>query len=266
MLDTMSLLAKALRIFGVYKLYERWLYEGLKNGETPSHIALILDGNRRWALERGYNPWIGHRFGAEKVDELLNWCLELGIKIITLYVFSTENFKRPNREVEELFKLLKEKGLQYLKDERIHKHRVRIKVIGRKDLIPQDVREVLEKLEEATHDYSNFFVNIAVAYGGRAEIVDATKSIASKVLKGELKIEDINEQVIEKNLYTADLPKNDPDLIIRTSGEERISNFLLWQCAYSELVFLDVYWPELRKIDLMRAIRIYQKRRRRMGA
>ncbi|MEM1584070.1 MAG: polyprenyl diphosphate synthase [Nitrososphaerota archaeon] len=262
----MSLLRAALRIFGVYKLYEKWLHESIKNGEIPSHVAIILDGNRRWALEKGYNAWIGHRFGAEKVDELLDWCLELGIKIITLYVFSTENFKRPRREVKELFQLLKEKGLQYLRDERIHKHHVRIKVIGRKDLIPQDVREVLEKIEEATQNYSNFFVNIAIAYGGRAEIVDATRSIVSKVLRGELNIEDIDEKIIEKHLYTADLPKNDPDLIIRTSGEERISNFLLWQCAYSELVFLDVYWPEFRKIDLMRAIRIYQKRQRRLGA
>lgn len=260
------MLREVLRIFGVYKLYEKWLYESIKNGKMPSHIALILDGNRRWALERGYNPWVGHKFGAEKVDELLNWCLELGVKIITLYVFSTENFKRSRREIEELFQLLKEKALQYLRDERIHKYNAKIKIIGRKDLIPQDVREVLEKLEEATHDYSNFFVNIAIAYGGRAEIVDAARSIVSKVLRGELKIEDINEQVFEKHLYTADLPKNDPDLIIRTSGEERISNFLLWQCAYSELVFLDVYWPEFRKIDLMRAIRIYQKRQRRLGA
>ncbi|MCL7401387.1 MAG: polyprenyl diphosphate synthase [Thaumarchaeota archaeon] len=262
----MGLLKRILEVFGAYKLYERWLYESIKNGEMPSHIALILDGNRRWALERGFEPWEGHRYGAEKVDELLNWCLDLGVKIITLYVFSTENFKRSNREVEKLFQLLKEKAMQYLEDERIHKHQVRIKVIGRKDLIPEDVRIVLEKLEEATNNYCSFFINIAVAYGGRAEIVDATKSIASKVLRGELRIDDINEQVIEKHLYTADLPKNDPDLIIRTSGEERLSNFLLWQCAYSELVFLDVYWPEFRKIDLMRAIRTYQKRQRRLGA
>ena len=262
----MSLLEKVLRIFGAYKLYERWLHKRIKNGEIPLHIALILDGNRRWALEKGYKPWEGHRFGAEKVDELLDWCFELGVKIVTLYVFSTENFKRSAKEVQELFQLLKEKGLQYLKDERIHKNHVRIKAIGRKELLPEDVREVLEKLEEATSNYDNFFINIAVAYGGRAEIVDATKNIVRKVLSGQLNIDDINEELIGKHLYTADLPKNDPDLIIRTSGEERISNFLLWQCAYSELVFLDVYWPEFRKIDLMRAIRIYQRRHRRLGA
>lgn len=262
----MSLLEKVLKILGVYKLYEKWLHESIKSKEVPLHIALILDGNRRWALEKGYNPWEGHKFGAEKVDELLDWCLELGVKIVTLYVFSTENFKRPAREVQELFQLLKEKSLQYLKDERIHKNRVRVKAIGRKELLPEDVRQVLEELEEVTSDYDNFFINIAVAYGGRAELVDATKRIASKVLCGELNIKDINEELIEKHLYTADLPKKDPDLIVRTSGEERISNFLLWQCAYSELVFLDVYWPEFRKIDLMRAIRIYQRRQRRIGA
>ncbi|MCS7126074.1 MAG: polyprenyl diphosphate synthase [Aigarchaeota archaeon] len=262
----MSLLRRTLNLLGIYKIYEKWLYDNIKKGEIPSHIALILDGNRRWAIEKGYVPWEGHRFGAEKVDELLNWCLELGVKIVTLYVFSTENFKRPEKELSELFKLLEEKAQQYIKDSRIHKNRVKIKVIGRKNMLPEHLNDILQKLEEATMNYDNFFVNIAIAYGGRAEIVDATKNIAQKVLRGVLRLEDIDEKIIEKHLYTADLPKNEPDLIIRTSGEERISNFLLWQCAYSELVFLDVYWPEFRKIDLMRAIRIYQKRKRRFGA
>ncbi|MEN2974272.1 MAG: polyprenyl diphosphate synthase [Candidatus Caldarchaeales archaeon] len=262
----MSLLKWILKIFGIYKIYEKWLYDNIKNGEIPSHIALILDGNRRWALGRGFNPWEGHRFGAEKVDELLNWCLELGVKIVTLYVFSTENFNRSEKELKELFELLDKKSKQYLKDDRIHKNKVKIKVIGRKEMLPESVRNSLRELEEATVNYDKFFVNIAVAYGGRAEIVDAARSIAQKVLEGVLRPEDIDEKLIERHLYTSDLPKNDPDLIIRTSGEERISNFLLWQCAYSELVFLDVYWPEFRKIDLMRAIRIYQKRQRRFGA
>ncbi|MEM3952247.1 MAG: polyprenyl diphosphate synthase [Nitrososphaerota archaeon] len=262
----MSLFERILKIFGVYKLYEKWLSRVIRDGKIPTHIALILDGNRRWAKERGLNPWDGHRLGADRVNDLLNWCLELGVKIVTLYVFSTENFKRPREEVEKIFELLKERAQNFLNDERIHKHKVRIKVIGRRELIPIDVEEVLRKLEDATKTYDNLFINIAVAYGGRAEIVDATKSIAKKVLEGELSIDEIDESVIEQHLYTADLPKNDPDLIIRTSGEERISNFLLWQSAYSELVFLDVYWPEFRKIDLMRAIRTYQRRQRRMGA
>lgn len=255
-----------LKLLGAYKLYERWLSNTIKEGEMPSHIALILDGNRRWAADRGLYPWVGHRFGAEKVDELLNWCLDLGIKVVTLYVLSTENFKRPRHELQEIFNLLKEKSIHYLNDERIHRHRVRIKVIGRRELLPPDIREALERLEEVTKNYDNLFVNIAVAYGGRAEIVDAARKIAEEVAAGRLKPEEIDERVMERHLYTADLPNHEPDLIIRTSGEERISNFLLWQSAYSELVFLDVYWPEFRKIDLMRAIRIYQRRQRRMGA
>lgn len=262
----MSLLRKLMNLFGVYKLYEKLLYNSIKDGEIPSHIALILDGNRRWARSKGMAPWEGHKFGARKVDELLDWCLELGVKIVTLYVLSTENFKRPDEELQELFRLLEEKSRQYLHDERIHRNKVKVKVIGRKEMLPQNIRKYLEEVEEATANYGNFFLNIAIAYGGRAEIVDAMRNIAQKVREGRLMPEEIDEKVIEQHLYTADLPKNDPDLIVRTSGEERISNFLLWQCAYSELVFLDVYWPEFRKIDLMRAIRTYQKRNRRFGA
>lgn len=262
----MSLFIKLLKFLGAYKLYEKVLERSVRSGEIPEHVALILDGNRRWALGRGLPPWDGHRVGAEKIDELLEWCRELGIRVITLYVLSTENFKRPSRELEEIFRLLKEKALEYLDDRRIHRNKVRVKIIGRKNLLPRDVREALEKLEKATEGYRNLYVNIAVAYGGRAEIVDATRKIAEDILRGRLRVEDIDEETMEKYLYTSELPKDEPDLIIRTSGEERISNFLLWQSAYSELVFLDVYWPEFRKIDLMRAIRTYQRRERRMGA
>jgi len=255
-----------LKFIGAYKLYEKWLERTVKSGEIPSHVALILDGNRRWAADRGLYPWLGHRFGAEKVDELMGWCMELGIKVITLYVLSTENFKRPRRELNEILRLLKEKSIDYLHDKRIHQNRVKIRVIGRKHLLPEDVREALERLEQATSKYDGLYVNIAVAYGGRAEIADATRKIAEDVEAGKIKVEEIDEKLIEKYLYTAGLPNHEPDLIIRTSGEERISNFLLWQSAYSELVFLDIYWPEFRKIDLMRAIRTYQKRERRLGA
>ncbi|MCD6260423.1 MAG: di-trans,poly-cis-decaprenylcistransferase [Thaumarchaeota archaeon] len=261
----MQILEKLLKIFGVYKLYEKWLEETIKKGEIPIHIAVIMDGNRRWARKKGLYPWLGHRFGAEKVDELIDWCINLGIKVITIYALSTENFKRSKRELEEIFRLLKEKSLEYVNDERLHKHGIRVKVIGRKDLLPRDVRDALEKLEEATSKYNNLYLNLAVAYGGRAEIVDASKNLIKDVLAGKVKVDEIDETILERYLYTSDIPNHEPDMIIRTSGEERISNFLLWQSAYSELVFLDVYWPEFRKIDLMRAIRIYQKRQRRFG-
>ncbi len=255
-----------LRAIGVYKLYEKWLERAIGKGEMPSHIAIIMDGNRRWALEKGLEPQFGHRAGADKVEEVINWCLKFGIRIVTFFVLSTENFKRSSEELAELFNLLKEKATKYLEGDTLHKHRIRVKVIGRRQLLPPDVRAVLERLEEETRNYDNLFVNLAIAYGGRAELTDAAKKLAEDVVSGKLKIEEISEDVIGKYLYTADLPIQDPDMIIRTSGEERISNFLLWQSAYSELVFLDVYWPEFRKIDFMRAIRTYQTRVRRFGA
>jgi len=254
-----------LKLIGAYKLYEKWLERVIRKGEIPSHIAIIMDGNRRWAAKRGLEPWLGHKVGADKVEEVVKWCLNLGVKVITLFVLSTENFKRSRKELKELFSLLREKASKYLNNDLMHKHKIRIKVIGRKQLLPDDLRKVLEELEQMTKDYDNLFVNLAIAYGGRAEITDAAKNLARDVVAGKIKLEDIDEELVSKYLYTADLPSPEPDMIIRTSGEERISNFLLWQSAYSELVFLDVYWPEFRKIDLMRAIRTYQTRIRRFG-
>ena len=255
-----------LRVIGVYKIYEKWLERAIIKGEMPSHIAIIMDGNRRWAIEKGLEPWLGHRAGADKVEEVIDWCLKFGIKIVTFFVLSTENFKRSAEELAELFNLLKERATKYLEGDMLHKHKIRVKVIGRKELLPPDVRAVLERLEEETKKYDGLFVNLAIAYGGRAELTDAAKKLAQDVISGKLRIEEITEEVIGRYLYTADLPAQDPDMIIRTSGEERISNFLLWQSAYSELVFLDVYWPEFRKIDFMRAVRTYQTRVRRFGA
>jgi len=255
-----------LKLIGAYKLYEKWLEQVINKDKIPAHIAIIMDGNRRWAAERGLEPWLGHKIGADKVEEVIKWCLNLGIRVITLFVLSTENFNRSRKELEELFNLLKEKALKYLNNDLVHKHRIRIKIIGKRKLLPENVREALEKLEDATKNYDGLFVNLAIAYGGRAEITDAARNLARDVVSGKIKLEEINEETIGRYLYTADLPFQEPDVIIRTSGEERISNFLLWQSAYSELVFLDVYWPEFRKIDLMRAIRIYQSRARRFGA
>jgi tritrans,polycis-undecaprenyl-diphosphate synthase [geranylgeranyl-diphosphate specific] len=224
-----------------------------------------MDGNRRWAKARALVPWEGHWEGADKVENFLDWCLDLNIKTITLYSFSTENFKRDEREVTELFKLFESMLERVIKSDRIHKNKVCIRAIGRIETLPEKLQELIQRVEESTQGYDDYYLNIAIAYGGRAEIVDAVHVIAEKVKMGQLEPSDINEQVIEANLYTSHLPYPDPDIIIRTSGESRLSNFLVWQSAYSELFLVDVYWPNFRKIDLMRAIRGYQMRQRRFG-
>ncbi|MGQ9624235.1 MAG: polyprenyl diphosphate synthase [Candidatus Bathycorpusculaceae bacterium] len=260
------MLRKILSILGAYKLYEKWLWHQVKNGAEVEHIAIILDGNRRWASEKELDPWLGHEAGAKKVEQLLDWCHKLGVKSITLYAFSTENFRRTKNEVEEIMRIAEEEFRKILVDERIHKNKVRVKVIGRVNLLPESLQKLITDVEKATQDYDEHYLNIAFAYGGRAEIVDAARKIAKKVKGGELNPEKVDEQLFEQYLYTSHMPKQDPDLIIRTSGEERLSGFLLWQSAYSEFCFLDVYWPDFRSIDLLRAVRTFQKRKRRFGA
>jgi len=259
------MLKSLMSVLGIYKLYEKWLWHQVKDGEKPEHIAIILDGNRRWASERLLNSWVGHKYGADKVEDLLEWCLDLDVKSITLYTFSTENFQRPSYEVDEIMRIAEEKLRKVLTDDRIHKNEIQVKAIGRRNLLPESLQKMIEEVEECTKEYNKHFLNVAIAYGGRAEIVDAAKKISERVENGDLTLKEIDEAVFEQHLYTAHMPKQDPDLIIRTSGEERLSGFLLWQCAYSELCFLDVYWPDFRRIDLLRAVRTYQKRKRRFG-
>ncbi|MCW4019489.1 MAG: polyprenyl diphosphate synthase [Candidatus Bathyarchaeota archaeon] len=258
-------LQKFLRVIGAYKVYEKWLWFQTKNGLKPEHIAIILDGNRRWANEQEINPWLGHKQGAETVEQLLDWLQMMDVKFVTLYTFSTENFSRKPDEVEEIMRIAQEKFRKLLTDERIHRSKVHVKVIGRVNLLPPDLQKLIADVEEATAEYDNQFLNFAFAYGGRAEIVDAAKAIAQKVKDGDLEVDDVDEDMFEQYLYTSHMPKQDPDMIIRTSGEERLSGFLLWQSAYSELLFLDVYWPDFRFIDLLRAIRTFQTRKRRFG-
>jgi tritrans,polycis-undecaprenyl-diphosphate synthase [geranylgeranyl-diphosphate specific] len=258
-------LHKFLSVIGVYKAYQKWLWMQVKNGVKPEHIAIILDGNRRWANSQELNPWLGHKKGAETVEQLLDWSHMLGVKYVTLYMFSTENFRRSSNEVEQIMQIADEKFRKLLTDERIHKDKVHVKVIGRTNLLPKNLQELIANVEKTTENYNNYFWNFAFAYGGRAEIVDAAKSIAEKVKNGELSVDDVTESTFEKYLYTSHMTKADPDMIIRTSGEERLSGFLLWQAAYSELLFLDVYWPDFRFIDLLRAIRTFQNRKRRFG-
>lgn len=246
-------------------LYEKSLFKQVSQLPMPNHIGIIMDGNRRWAELKGLDKSIGYVFGARRVESVIRWCYELGIKTLTLYVLSTENLKRPPEEIQLILSLFKDKLMEIMNMGILHEKQVRFKVIGRRDLIPTEILQLIEKLEKETERYSSYYLNIAFAYGGRAEIVDAVRSIARDVSKKIIDPESINEETISSRLYTAHLPEPDPDLIIRTSGEERLSNFLLWQSAYSELVFIDVYWPEFRKIDLLRAIRTYQKRKRRFG-
>lgn len=248
-----------------YSLYERVLWNQVNNGKKPEHIGIILDGNRRWASEHSMPPWEGHQFGADKVEDLLEWCLDLDVRTVTIYTFSMENFQRPQKEVEEIMKLLEDRLKRLLTDERIREHRVQVKVIGRTSLLPERIQELIRQVEESTENYDEHYLNMAVSYGGRAEIIDATKKIVEQVQRGKFDVGEINEEVIERHLYTAHLPKSDPDLIIRTSGEERLSGFLLWQGAYSELCFIDVFWPDFRRIDLWRAVRTFQQRERRYG-
>ena len=237
----------------------------IRNAQIPKHIAIILDGNRRWAMRNLVLKVDGHFHGADAVEKLLDWCEELSIKIITLYVLSVENLTRDDEELRYLYDLINARLEKLYNDPRIHKNRMRIKAIGRIELLPAFLREILNKLEIATKDYDNHYLNIAIAYGGQNELVDAVKKIAARIKDGSLDVNEIDKDVIESCLYTSHLPQSSPDMILRTSGEKRLSGFLMWQSAYSELVFMDVYWPEFRKIDLMRAIRTFQKRSRRLG-
>ena len=231
----------------------------------PNHIAIILDGNRRWAKRNLTIQEKGHFKGADTVENLLDWCEEFDIKIITLYVLSAENLKRENEELDYLYDLIHQRLEKLYNDPRIHRNKMRVKAIGTIELLPESIKDVLKRLDDATRDYDNHFLNIAIAYGGQNELVDAVKKIGIKIKEGEIDAEKIDKEVIESNLYTSHLPQSSPDMILRTSGEKRMSGFLLWQSAYSELVFLDIFWPEFRKIDLMRAIRTFQKRKRRVG-
>ncbi|MEJ5293069.1 MAG: polyprenyl diphosphate synthase [Candidatus Methanosuratincola sp.] len=247
----------------IYNFYEKRLFNSIKKGEVPKHVGLILDGNRRWARELDLDPTIGHQYGFEKLKEVLQWCWEIGIKTVTVYALSTENLKRPKDEVDALIRLAEKAFNDVIESKEIHERKVRIRALGRVHLLKESLREAIRRAEEKTKDYSERRLNVAIAYGGRAEILDAARKIIAEVINGDLEIGEINEETFAKHLYTAEDP--DPDLIIRTSGEERLSGFLLWQSAYSEFYFMDVYWPELRKIDLLRAIRTYQRRQRRFG-
>jgi len=246
-----------------YRLYEQILWRQIKNGPAPHHIGLIVDGNRRFARFRGLASNEGHNAGSENLEAFLEWCRDLDVKIVTLFGFSVENYNRADDEVDYLMDLILRKLKDYQVDPVIKEQRVKVKVLGRKEDLSAEMNEEIEKIESMTADHERFQLNIAISYGGRAEIIDAVKKVAIEVKEGTLDVEDLNEKMFSKYLYTAGIP--DPDFIIRTSGEERLSGFLSWQSAYSELYFTEVFWPAFRKIDFWRAIRIYQQRERRFG-
>lgn len=240
-------------------LYERYLR--MQCRQVPNHIAIIQDGNRRYAKMLGIDTPGGHRAGADKTEEMLDWAHELGVRHITLYTFSTENFSRKKDEVEDLFALFKEKFLNILTDERVKKYKIRVQMVGDRSMIPRDLREAVEKAESATRDHTGFHLNIALAYGGRNEIVLAAREILSAVEKDKVNPELIDVQMVEQYLHEG---KGIPpvDLIIRTGNEYRTSNFLPWLANGHEsaVYFCAPCWPLFRKIDLLRAIRIYDQR------
>ena len=229
-----------------------------------NHLAIIMDGNRRFAWNSDLAAGIGHRIGKEKLERVLDWVLEINIPWFTVYALSTENLNRPIEELDVLFDLYVE-GLKDIADDpRIHENNVRVHIIGRRELLPQRVNDAIDYAEAKTAEYNDFVFTVCLAYGSREEMISAIQSIAKDHASGALTMDDINEQLVSDRLYTADMP--DPDLVIRTSGEERISNFLLWQMAYTELYFTDVFWPSFSKKDLLKAIRTYQDRGRRFGS
>src|SRR2546422_1554124 len=228
----------------------------LKHAGRPRPVEVIMEGTRRFAREIGLgNVLDGHTKGRDKLEEVLEWCLDVGVRILTVYAFSTENIRRESEEVQHLMHLFAENFRKVGDDERVHRHKIRVTVFGNRELLPAEVIDAIEYAEARTKDYDQYRFNVAVAYGGREEILLAIRDVVRDAQAGKVDAHDIDEKFFSKRLYTADLP--DPDLVLRTSGEERISNFLLWQLAYSELYFVDVYLPGFRKIEFLRALRSY---------
>jgi tritrans,polycis-undecaprenyl-diphosphate synthase [geranylgeranyl-diphosphate specific] len=247
----------------LYLGYEYLLTREIKEFRIPEHIAIIMDGNRRYAKKLGMTVWQGHNLGANTTENVLDWCYELGVKQITVYAFSTENQNRPDEEKQKIFKLIGLKLEKLMQDERTHERRMRVRILGNIDLLPIWLKETARQAETITRNYNNIYLNIAMAYGGRQEIVDTARVLAQKVESGELEVSDINEEIISSHLYpSTSLAVPDVDLIIRTGGDERMSNFLPWQANGNECAayFCAPYWPEFRKIDFLRSIRTFQTR------
>lgn len=229
--------------------------------QVPKHIGIILDGNRRFAKKLMMQPWKGHEWGAEKTEKLLGWCKELGVKELTLYAFSMQNFDRPKEEFDYLMKLFLEFFSKAENGEKFMKDDIKVNFLGRIHLFPAELYNKMLELTDKTKDNKTHIINFAMAYGGREEIVDAVKKIGRKIEAGEISESQITEQLIDANLYS----DHSPDLIIRTGGDRRTSNFLVWQSWYSEWFFLEKTWPEFEKEDLVMCINQFMQRERRFG-
>ncbi len=246
----------------VYGLYARRVESHLDHAQVPKHIGVILDGNRRWAKAAGGTTEEGHRAGADKIAEMLGWCEETGVEVVTLWMLSTDNLSRPAEELDPLLGIIEDavSGLAGTGRWRVHH-------VGTLDLLPSGTQQVLKEAEEATVGVEGLLVNVAIGYGGRQEIADAVRSLLLDHAARGSSVEDIAEVLdidhIAEHLYTRGQP--DPDLIIRTSGEQRLSGFMLWQSAHSEYYFCEVFWPAFRKVDFLRALRDYAARHRRYG-
>ncbi len=274
----------------IYYYYRNRLKKEVLRNKIPGHIGIILDGNRRYAKKCGFeDTFKGHKKGADKLYKVLSWCIELNVRVVTVWAFSTDNFKRNKSEVEGLFEIIKSQLEFYINSKFINENKIRVSVIGKRELLPESLLNVIDRLEDKTKDYSNLRLYIALGYGGRQEICDAIINFISDNIYIKSKLNPAYEnggdnqpqcpsgftdgydylsniitvENISKYLYAKSSP--DPDLIIRTSGEVRLSGFLLWQSAYSEFYFCDAYWPEFREIDFLRAIRSYQSRQIRSG-
>ncbi len=256
----------------VYGKYENLLEEEIVERRLPEHVAIIMDGNRRYARKLGISTEEGYNYGAGITERVIEWCFDIGVKQLTLYAFSIENFCRTAEEKEKLFELMRVEFEKISEEERVHKRKVRVRAIGNTNLLPESVREAIQKAEHATEEYTNFKLFIAVAYSGRMEIVDGVRIIANRVKRGLLNPDDVDEETISKHLYISELEGEDEapdsgaktsvDLIIRTGGEMRLSNFVPWQALGNECAayFCAPFWPEFRRVDLLRAIRTYQER------
>ncbi|HDK25793.1 MAG TPA: isoprenyl transferase [Candidatus Atribacteria bacterium] len=241
--------------------YKRYKNEIFDKNKLPKHLAIIMDGNGRWAEKKGLPRSAGHREGAKTVRRVITSCLNFNIPILTLFAFSTENWKRPKNEINYLIKLF-ERVLNKEKENFI-KNNIKINFIGRLNELPNSLNETMNELSKSTRKNNKLILNIAINYGGRAEIVDAFKSIALKIVENKIDIKEINENIIKNNLYTHNLP--DPDLLIRTAGEMRISNFMIWQVAYTEFWVTPIFWPDFSENNLVEAIINFQKRVRKYG-
>jgi short-chain Z-isoprenyl diphosphate synthase len=247
----------------VYGAYERRVLKDLPRESLPRHVAVMLDGNRRWARARGAGTASGHQAGADKIEELLEWCSEAGVEYVTLWLLSTDNLRRAQEELAPLLKIIETAVADLADAGRWH-----LKIVGALDLLPPETAASLRESAERTTDTRGMTVNVAVGYGGRREIADAVRSLLQEHASRGTSIEELAEildvEHIAEHLYTKGQP--DPDLVIRTSGEQRLGGFLLWQSAHSEFYFCEAYWPDFRRVDFLRAVRAYAERERRFGA